>query len=150
MSRFAPVFDSVVGSTMRPGDRGTTKLVRDWGDRLVSVRYRYSAAPPTRFTTVELVVASAPWKGSSARRVLVEVKSWEAGLRKKVQDAGGRWVPKAKRWSMRYDRAIGLGLHERVSFHAPHAAPTPKLSTNIGTRESTDVGTSPRFKGKGR
>ena len=32
MSPLAPVLESVVGSTVRPGDRRTAKLVRDWGD----------------------------------------------------------------------------------------------------------------------
>ncbi len=136
MGRFAAVFDSVVGSTIRPGAPGTAKSLRDWGDRLVAVRYRYSDDPPTRFTTIELVVAAAPWKISPTRQVFVEVRSWEWDLREKVKAAGGRWVPKAARWRMRYDRAVGLGLKERASFlarharHAPHA-PTPRKSLQI-------------------
>lgn len=144
----APVFESVVGSTMRPGDRGTAKLVRDWGDRLVAVRYRYSNSPPTRFTTVELVVASAPWTPKASRSVLVEVRSWEGDLREKLRAAGGRFVLKAMRWRIRYDKAIALGLKDRVSFLVPHASPTPKSSTHAGTRKSLSAQTSPRFKGK--
>jgi hypothetical protein len=116
ISQRAPVFESVVGSTMRPGDRGTAKLVRDWGDRLVTVRYRYSNSPPTRFTTIELVVASAPWTSTASRNVLVEVRSWEGDLREKIRAAGGRFVLKAMRWRIRYDKAIALGLKDRVSF----------------------------------
>jgi hypothetical protein len=115
---------------MRPGDRGTAKLVRDWGDRPVAVRYRYSNSPPTRFTTVELVVASAPWTPKASRSVLVEVRSWEGDLREKLRAAGGRFVLKAMRWRIRYDKAIALGLKDRVSFLVPHASPTPKSSTH--------------------
>jgi hypothetical protein len=96
MGRFDRVFESVVGSTLRPGAPGTARLARDWDDRLVSVRYRYSDSPPMRFTTVELVVSAAPWKPSKARQILVEVKSWEPELRAKVQAAGGQWVPRAR------------------------------------------------------
>jgi hypothetical protein len=118
-SQLAPVFDSVVGSTMRPGDRGTAKLVRDWGERLVTVRYRYTDSPPTRFTTIELVVASASWAPTASRSVLVEVRSWEGDLREKIRAAGGRFVLKAMRWRIRYDKAIALGLKDRVSFLVP-------------------------------
>jgi len=155
MNRPAPVFESVVGSTMRPGDRGTAKLARDWGDRLVTVRYRYSNSPAMRFTTVELVVASAPWTPSRKRSVLVEVRSWERDLRQKIRAAGGRFVLKAMRWRIRYDKAIALGLEDRVSFlvpHAPNASPasqaTPKSSTAIGTRKSLPAQTFARNKGK--
>ena len=145
MSRFGPVLDSVVGSTLRPGAPGTARLMRDWGDRLVSVRYRYSDSPPMRFTTVELVVAAAPWKPSKARQVLVDVKSWEPELRAKVQAAGGRWLPKAMRWQMRHDRASALGLAERISFLVPHAS---KTSTDVGIRKSLPVQNRTRFRRK--
>lgn len=105
MGQFDRVFESVVGSTLRPGAPGTARLARDWGERLVSVRYRYSESPPMRFTTVEFVVAAADWKPSPTRQVLVDVKSWESELRGKVQAAGGQWMPKAMRWRLRYDKA---------------------------------------------
>ncbi len=146
IGRFDGVFDSVVGSTMRPGTRGTKKLVRDWDDRLITVRYRYAGTPPTRFTTVELVVAAAPWKVSPRRNVHVAVKSWESDLREKIRAAGGRWVPKATRWRMRYDRAIALGIEaNRISFLGPH---TPKMSTDLETEISLPAQTSGRTAGK--
>jgi hypothetical protein len=145
MGRFAGAIDSVVGSTMRPGVPGTKRPVRDWGDRLVAVRYRYTDDPPTRFTTIEVVVAVAPWRLSPARLVLVEVKSWESELREKVKAAGGRWVPKAARWRMRYDRALALGLNERVSFLVPHAS---KTSTDTEIQTSLPVRISGHFRRK--
>ena len=145
MGRFDRVFESVVGSTLRPGAPGTARLTRDWGDRLVSVRYRYSESPLMRFTTVELVVAAADWKPSPSRQVLVDVKSWEPELREKVRAAGGKWVPKAMRWRMRYDKATALGLTERISFLVPHAS---KTSTGIGTRNSLPVQNRTRFRRK--
>jgi hypothetical protein len=47
--------------TVRPGQRGTKKLVRRFGERLICVRYRYDASQRKRFTTVELIVDEAPW-----------------------------------------------------------------------------------------
>lgn len=142
MGQFDSIFDSAVGCTMRPGTRGTAKLVRDYGDRLISVRYRYSDTPPTRFTTVEIVVATAPWKVSPRRNVHVDVKSWEADLREKIRAVGGKWVPKAARWRMRYDRALGLGIEPtRIAFLGPH---TPKKSTDMETEKSLPAQTSGR------
>ena len=145
MGRFDHVFESVVGSTLRPGAPGTRRLVRDWGDRLVSVRYRYSESPPLRFTTVEIVVAAADWKPTPSRQVLVDVKSWEPELRARVRTAGGEWIPKAMRWRMRYDKATSLGLADRISFIVPHAS---KTSTDVGTQNSLPVQKRARFRRK--
>ena len=146
MGRYDNVFDSIVGSTMRPGTRGTAKLAREWGDRLISVRYRYSDTPPTRFTTVELVVAAAPWNVSPRRNVHADVKSWESELRDRIRAAGGKWVPKAMRWRMRYDRAMALGIDpNRISFLGPHSS---KTSTDLETEMSLPAQTSGRKPGK--
>jgi len=45
--------------TLRPGDKGTKKLVREFGQKLLCVRYRYDPIKRMRHP-VELVVKSAP------------------------------------------------------------------------------------------
>jgi len=47
--------------SLRPGERGTKKLLAEYGDPLVCVRYRYDERNARRFKTVELVVEEAPW-----------------------------------------------------------------------------------------
>ena len=42
--------------TLAPGKRGTLGLVREYGDRLVCVRYRYDKVAGRRYKTVELIV----------------------------------------------------------------------------------------------
>ena len=42
--------------TLRPGQRGTRKLLTRYGDRLVCVRYRYDERRKKRYETVELIV----------------------------------------------------------------------------------------------
>jgi len=54
--------------TLRPGDKGTKKLVQEFGQKLLCVRYRYDPVRRMRHKTVELVVESAPW--DPARRSL--------------------------------------------------------------------------------
>lgn len=47
--------------TLRPGDPGTEKLVRRFGERLVVVRYRGNPSRRVRSTTVEIVVDEGFW-----------------------------------------------------------------------------------------
>ena len=51
--------------TLRPGDKGTRKLVERFGERLVRVRYLYDAEAGRRLKTVELIVQSIPWQPRS-------------------------------------------------------------------------------------
>jgi hypothetical protein len=45
-----------IRTVRRPGEKGTQKLARQYGERLVCIRYRYDAARKKRFKTVELIV----------------------------------------------------------------------------------------------
>ncbi|MFI5198689.1 MAG: hypothetical protein ACHQJD_08735, partial [Thermoanaerobaculia bacterium] len=56
--QFEAPHSSEVRKTLRPGKRGTRKLVKAFGDRLVCVRYRYERKRGLRWTTVELVVTA--------------------------------------------------------------------------------------------
>ena len=47
--------------SLRPGQKGTKKLVAEYGDRLIAVRYRYDADRQRRYKTVELIVQESPW-----------------------------------------------------------------------------------------
>jgi hypothetical protein len=143
-------------ATLRPGQRGTKKLVTRFGDRLICVRYRYDAARRKRFTTVELIVDESDWTastptapeaappGPTARPTQTPIQTQagapkeacgepsaakpdlvglrvdfeEVDLRQKVKAAGARWDPGRRLWMLRRDRAIRLGLQERI------AAPT--------------------------
>lgn len=47
--------------TLIPGRNGTKKLLRQYGDRLLRVRYRYDSTTGRRQKTVELLVEEVPW-----------------------------------------------------------------------------------------
>jgi hypothetical protein len=112
--------------TLRPGSKGTKKLVTQYGERLVCVRYRYDAVAQLRYKTVELVIEQLPWDPAQrARRrsegpgrppVLVglRVHFHEEQLRKRVKDAGGRWLPEKKLWVVPIGVARRLGLADRA------------------------------------
>jgi hypothetical protein len=106
-------------TTVRPGQRGTKKFLAQYGDRLVCVRYRSDERKRKRLKTVELIVEEWPWMPRPPRRtaesvVLVKVVFSEIGLRQQVKEAGGIWDPNKQAWQLRYDRAIALGLKERI------------------------------------
>lgn len=94
--------------TLRPRDKGTRKLVREFGQKLVCVRYRYDPVGRIRHKTVELVVESAPWNptrdslegrsGPGRPTVLigVRVEYREAELRSRIKAGGGRWLPEQR------------------------------------------------------
>jgi hypothetical protein len=47
-------------STLRPGQPGTKALVKQHGDRLLCVRYRYDRIRRKRYKTAEIIVDEVP------------------------------------------------------------------------------------------
>jgi hypothetical protein len=131
-----------VGSRMKPGDKGTRKLLREYGQRLICVRYRYDERTARRLTTVEIAVREAPWKPRPFRLVFVEVLGWEYRLRDSVRHAGGRWDPARRLWHLRYDRAMKLGLADRIRSKPLVRKPSPQKSLSAETKKSLPAATS--------
>ena len=50
-----------IRTVRKPGERGTQKLVAQYGPRLVCIRYRYDQAKKKRYKTIELIVAQGDW-----------------------------------------------------------------------------------------
>ena len=105
--------------TLKPGQRGTKKLLAKYGDRLVCVRYRYDEQRKKRYKTVELIVEESDWEPNPHRIagdtiVGLRVGYREMELRNKVKRAGGTWNRRRGVWEMRYDQVVELGLEERM------------------------------------
>jgi len=108
---------------LKPGQNGTKKLLARFGERLVCVRYRYDEARRQRFTTVELIVAQAPWTPRPRSRqtprspedmVYVRIVYNDAALRAKLNTLGAIWRPKHKLWELPWGAARALGIEHRV------------------------------------
>lgn len=104
---------------LKPGQRGTLKLLAQYGKQLVCVRYRYDEERHKRFTTVELIVSESEWHRKTARiapdaHVGVRVGYAEKQLQHKIKQMGGAWNAARRLWEMRYDSAVALGLEERI------------------------------------
>lgn len=143
MKRPRPQDAWVVLSTFRPGEKGTRRLLRDWGERLVCVRYRYNAARNMRLKTVEIVVDEAAWKRKSDADCGVEVRSWEKELRDAIVAAGGRWNRELGMWILAKGKARRLGLEHRAKRipRPPLPAPSKPSEANIlGNRKANTHG----------
>ncbi len=103
---------------LKPGQRGTKRLLAQYGDRLICVRYRYDPQRKKRLKTVELIVAEHDWEPcahfSDDQIVGLRVAFAEVVIRDRLKRAGGRWDPERRLWRLRYDLVVALGLNNRI------------------------------------
>lgn len=105
--------------TLKPGQKGTRKLQKEYGDRLVCVRYRYDARRKKRYKTVELIVEAIDWEEkfpspTPETKVAVKIEWDEFEVRVRVKQAGAVWNATEKVWMMEYRQADQLGLTDRI------------------------------------
>lgn len=105
--------------TLKPGQRGTKKMVAKYGDRLVMVRYRYDLEREKRYKTVELVEEEEVWVPSLGLRSwdrLVGVRvGWdERRACEDIRIAGGVWDRRNQWWRLRYRLVRLLKLEDRM------------------------------------
>lgn len=102
---------------LKPGQNGTKRLVEEYGDRLVCVRYRFDATRGVRIKTVELFVDERPLTRPRFRDddlVPVRVGYDETALREELRRLRGRWDGERKLWYVRYGGVKGTVLEERL------------------------------------
>ena len=100
--------------TLQPGRPGTKRLLDEYGDRLVCVRYRYDDVLHRRLKTVELVVEDVPWHARETQTVDIYVEHFDHALREEVQENGGCWEPATRTWRLPYDAVQALGLEGHI------------------------------------
>ena len=103
-----------VAKKFLPGQPGTLKLARTYGDALVCVRYRVDAEGLHRYTTVDLVVDRMPIVKRVERIVGVRVLYEETTLQSAVRAGVVTWDKTAKLWRMPYRVTLGLSLRDRI------------------------------------
>lgn len=82
--------------TLRPGQPGTRRLVDQYGERVICVRYRYDQTTKKRYKTVELIVEEVEWIPRPRPRAATDVvhirlQYSEEAIRKSVKLLGGHW-----------------------------------------------------------
>jgi hypothetical protein len=112
-----------IKTCLKPGQKGTKKWLDVYGDRLVSVRYRYDAEKGRRYTTIEIIAEEGDWRPAkentpSSRSMTemlgIRVVGYELELREQVKKAGGIWRPRQKLWELPYGQIMALGLEDRI------------------------------------
>ncbi len=104
-----------VTKTLRPGQPGTLRLLRRYGDALLCVRYREDGNGQRRCTTVELIIDEGPVQRRLTDRTLVQVQlPWnDEQTRARALKLGARWNPAHRRWTLSLKLAKSLGLAYR-------------------------------------
>ena len=108
---------------LKPGQRGTKRLVGKYGAALGCVRFRYDAETRQRLKTVELVVERTAWTPPASRYPLdslVPLRIEAADLHKRTmaKAAGGRWNPDQHLWFVRYGNIFGSPLEKHIQVDA--------------------------------
>jgi hypothetical protein len=104
---------------LKPGQKGTKRLLEQYGDKLLCVRYRYDEKRQVRIKTVEIIVSETPCTSSVRYRdhdiVNVIVPYAKTTLRDRLKAAGGRWNPDEKFWQVSFGAIKGdAELSERI------------------------------------
>jgi hypothetical protein len=103
---------------LKPGQKGTLRLVEKYGDALLCVRYRYDEKQGRRIKTVEIVVEENPvkfphYKDGDIVKVCVGFE--EAELRERLRNMRARWDIHLKVWHVPYRLIRGTSLESRIS-----------------------------------
>jgi hypothetical protein len=104
---------------LKPGQKGTMRLVEQFGDKLLCVRYRYDEIRRVRMKTVEIIVDERPCNPNLQHRdkdiVAVMVPFTDKILRERLKIARGRWNPEEKLWRVAFGAIRGdTELVERI------------------------------------
>jgi hypothetical protein len=104
---------------LKPGQRGTKRLLKQYGDALVCVRFRYDAKLRQRLKTVELIVEKCAWTPpangfSPDTLVPLYIEARDLEKRSQVKAAGGKWHPDDGLWYVRYGNVAGTALERHI------------------------------------
>ena len=104
---------------MKPGQKGTKRLVGQYGDALICVRYRYDAIKHKQYKTAEIIVSESEWTPPPAKYpdgTLVPLKIGinETALQGQVKAVGGRWDKQQKVWFVPYGCIAGTKLEKLI------------------------------------
>jgi len=105
---------------LKPGQKGTKRLVQQYGDALLCVRYRYDAKAHKQYKTVEIIVSETEWTPPPARYpdgTLVPLKIGinETVLQNQARAVGGRWDKEQQVWLVPYGCIAGTKLEKLIA-----------------------------------
>ncbi len=103
---------------LKPGQPGTKRLVVQYGERLLSVRYRYDAVQRKRFKTVELIIEESHWLPPirPEQMVAVRIDNQDQLLKRRILAVRGVWNGNVKVWTLPYAKVLELGLKDQIEI----------------------------------
>jgi len=104
---------------LKPGQKGTKRLLEQYGDSLICVRYRYDAETQKQYKTVEIIVSESEWtppptKYPDGTLVPLKIGIKETALQEQVRSVGGRWNKEQKVWLVPYGCIAGSKLEKLI------------------------------------
>lgn len=103
---------------LKPGQKGTGRLVEQYGESLLCVRYRYNEKCGVKLKTVEIVVderAVQVPRFKDGDVVPVSVAFEEMELREQLRKLRAKWDPQLKVWFVPYRLIRGTELESRIT-----------------------------------
>lgn len=120
----------LVKTIRKPGQKGTKKLVKEYGDKLICVRYRYDYQAKKKIKTAEIIIESTDWvpeknwtedgheygfePAQTTPWVGVKIHFQEKDLQKAVKSIGGYWDISNRLWFAPEYQVHQIGLQERI------------------------------------
>jgi hypothetical protein len=102
---------------VKPGQKGTRRLVERFGDALLCVRYRFDEKRGVKLKTAEIIVEERPVNPPRFREgdvVPVSVGYDEVELREQLRAMRAKWDPQVKLWFVPYRLIRGTALEARI------------------------------------
>jgi len=104
---------------LKPGQKGTKRLVAQYGDALFCVRYRYDKEKRKQFKTVEIIVSESEWtpppdKYPESALVPLRIGIREKSLQEQAKALGGYWDREKQFWLVRYGCIAGTKLEKLI------------------------------------
>ena len=118
---------------LKPGQKGTKRLVEQYGDALICVRYRYDAKARKQYKTVEIIVSESEWTPPPAKYpdgelVPLKIGINETVLQNQLRAVGGRWDKDQRVWFVPYGCIAGTKLEKLIA-----------VETKAGVKESESL-----------
>ncbi|MFQ5627641.1 MAG: hypothetical protein ACE5I1_02680 [bacterium] len=116
---------------LKPGMKGTKKLVELYGDKLVCVRYINDCELNRRIKTIELIIDKSPIPDNKSNTPMnkiihLNVNYDESLLQRAIKSVGGKWNLKEGVWELPYKEVLALGLEERMVRKAERVSKNKK------------------------
>lgn len=102
---------------LKPGQKGTKRLVEQFGDKLICVRYRFDEKRQVRLKTVEIIVDERPCipglvhhvmaRGIEGRDIFRDDDDRQRFLQRLADEVGKPGGPRLYAWALEAGRGVG-------------------------------------------